>query len=148
MRQVAQSAESAGDMETVSSPMQAVFDFFWTMLSERDRRCIGGLSLFRGGFTVEAALDVADVTPFLLAALRDRAFVQSATAGRYYLHELVRQYAWAWLQRDPARQQSRAAPRCVVRRPGGSVRDGYAGTATSGSGSNASRPRWTIFAWP
>ena len=93
-------AEATNDMETVSSPMQAVFDVFWTLLSHRDRYCIGSLALFRGGFTVEAAFEVADVTPFLLAALRDRAFVQSETAGRYYLNELVRQYAWAWLQVD------------------------------------------------
>src|SRR6185437_8999098 len=85
-----------------SSPMQLVFDVFWTLLSARDRQCIGGLALFRGGFTVEAAIDVAGVTPFLLAALRDRAFVQTAGAGRYFLHELLRQYAWTWLKGDPS----------------------------------------------
>jgi diguanylate cyclase (GGDEF)-like protein len=93
--------EGSPDLEIDSSPMQAVFDVFWTLLSERDRQCIGGLALFRGGFTVEAAIDVAGVTPFLLAALRDRAFVQTATAGRYFLHELLRQYAWTWLTGDP-----------------------------------------------
>ena len=92
--------EAPGDSETLSSPMQVVFDIFWTMLSAHDRQCIGGLALFRGGFTIDAAFDVANVTPFLLAALRDRAFVQTATEGRYYPHELVRQYAWAWLQGD------------------------------------------------
>ncbi len=80
--------------------MQVVFDFFWTLLAEHDRQCIGGLALFRGGFTVEAAFDVADVSPFLLAALRDRAFIQTDSEGRYHLHELLRQYSWARLQRD------------------------------------------------
>lgn len=93
--------DALGDnTETRSSPMQTVFGFFWTLLAERDRQCIGGLALFRGGFTAEAALAVTAVTPFLLAALRDRAFVQIDAAGRYYLHELLRQYAWSRLQGD------------------------------------------------
>ncbi len=82
------------------SPMQAVFGFFWALLAERDRRSIGGLALFRGGFSAEAALDVADVTPFLLAALADRAFIQTERIGQYRLHALLRQYAWSWLQQD------------------------------------------------
>jgi tetratricopeptide (TPR) repeat protein len=85
-----------------SSPMQAVFGFLWTLLAEHDRRCIGNLARFRGGFPADAALDVAGASPFLLAALGDRGFVQTGPTGRYYLHELLRQYAWSWLQQDTA----------------------------------------------
>jgi diguanylate cyclase (GGDEF)-like protein len=100
----------------MESPMQAVFDFFWSLLSEHDRRCIGGLALFRGGFTAAAAFDVAEVTPFLLAGLLDRAFVRSVGTGRYYLHELLRQYAWASLQDDieaPTQMARRHAAWCT-----------------------------------
>jgi len=92
--------ESAGGPDTEASPMEAVFGFLWNLLSEGDRRRIGRLAHFRGGFTADTAFDVAGVTPFLLAALHDRAFVQTMGVGRYHLHELLRQYAWARLQID------------------------------------------------
>ncbi len=100
--QTAPIGEVLDDDEPENSPLPTVFGFFWTLLAEHDRRCISGLALFRGGFTAEAAREVAGATPFLLAALGDRAFIQSDRAGRYHLHQLLRQYASTWLQQDAA----------------------------------------------
>jgi tetratricopeptide (TPR) repeat protein len=51
------------------------------------------LSVFRGGMEADAAWQVAGATPSLLAALIDKSLLRRSSAGRYDLHELVRQYA-------------------------------------------------------
>ena len=51
------------------------------------------LSLFHGGFDLEAAVEVAGATLPVLAGLADKSLLRMDAAGRYNLHELVRQYA-------------------------------------------------------
>jgi tetratricopeptide (TPR) repeat protein len=50
------------------------------------------LSVFRGGFKEEAAAQVAQATPELLAALLDKSLLRWDGMARYNMHELVRQY--------------------------------------------------------
>lgn len=52
------------------------------------------LSVFRGGFTREAAEAVAGASVRLLLVLVNKLLIQrSAESGRYTIHELMRQYA-------------------------------------------------------
>ncbi len=82
--------------------MRAVFDASWSLLTPDEQRVLCGLSVFGGGFTRQAAEDVAGATLPLLAALLDKALVRRMTAPgsavRYDLHPLVRQYAAERLQ--------------------------------------------------
>jgi len=73
--------------------MEAVFAQSWRLLSVAEARVLRALSVFRGGFLVEAAETVAGATPAILAALVDKSLLRRNRAGRYDLHELVRQYA-------------------------------------------------------
>lgn len=73
--------------------MRAVFEHSWGLLAEVERGVLGRLSVFRGGFRPEAAEYVAGATLPVLAALVEKSLVQATPAGRYHLHELLRQFA-------------------------------------------------------
>ena len=75
--------------------IQALFEHSWRRLTESERTAFMKLSVFRGGFTREAAQDVAGASLKLLSALVNKALLQPQRNGRYTLHELLRQYALA-----------------------------------------------------
>jgi predicted ATPase len=77
--------------------LQAVFDHSWKLLSAEERRVFAYCSVFRGGFTREAAAEVAGASLPLLAALVDKSLLRRNLNGRYEVHELARQYAAARL---------------------------------------------------
>ncbi len=63
------------------------------LLSEDERQLFMQLSLFRGGFTFEAAQQVADATLRQMRALADTSLIENQQmADRYEIHELLRQY--------------------------------------------------------
>jgi predicted ATPase/DNA-binding SARP family transcriptional activator len=73
--------------------IQATFEHSWYLLSDEERQAFPKLSVFRGGFDEEAAVQVARATVELLAALVDKSLLRWDGAARYDIHELVRQYA-------------------------------------------------------
>ncbi len=73
--------------------MQAVFDHSWHLLTEVERATFPKLAMFRGGFTADAATDIAGASIQILARLIDKSLVKPVDDGRYDLHELVRQHA-------------------------------------------------------
>ncbi|MBZ0298947.1 MAG: LuxR C-terminal-related transcriptional regulator [Anaerolineae bacterium] len=72
--------------------IRAVFDHSWQLMSPEARHVFSKLSVFQGGFTYEAAEQVAGASPGTMAALVDQSLVRRHRSGRYDLHELVRQY--------------------------------------------------------
>ena len=73
--------------------MRAVFDHSWNLLAEREREVLQALSVFRGGFTREAAQEVTGASLRELMALVNKSLLQRTSTGRYEVHELLRQYA-------------------------------------------------------
>jgi predicted ATPase/DNA-binding SARP family transcriptional activator len=73
--------------------MWATFEHSWRLLSDEERQAFTRLSVFRGGFQEEAAAQVAQASPQLLASLLDKSLLRWDGAARYDMHELVRQYA-------------------------------------------------------
>jgi len=73
--------------------LRAVFDHSWKLLSEDERDNLPRLSVFRGGFSREAAEAIAGVTLMQLEALVRRSLVQHTAEQRYDMHEMLRQYA-------------------------------------------------------
>ncbi|NOZ73479.1 MAG: tetratricopeptide repeat protein, partial [Chloroflexi bacterium] len=74
--------------------MRAVIDVSWDQLSPLERTSFSQLSIFRGGFTREAAAAITDVTIQILSALVGKSLLRySQSRNRYYIHELLRQYA-------------------------------------------------------
>jgi tetratricopeptide (TPR) repeat protein len=81
--------------------MRVVFDRSWQMLSPEEQQVLRNLSVFRGGFQRQAAEQVAGATLSILSTLVNRTLLRRAAAGRYDLHELVRQYSAAQLASEP-----------------------------------------------
>ena len=81
--------------------MRAVFDHSWGLLAEREREIFQTLSVFRGGFTRQAAERVAGATLRELKVLVDRSLLHMTPARRYEMHELLRQYAGEKLSESP-----------------------------------------------
>jgi len=79
--------------------IQTVFETTWEKLEPAEQDFLQKLSVFRGGFTLEAAQNVATqqnemaATLKLLIRLVNKSLLQSdPTRDRYQLHELLRQY--------------------------------------------------------
>jgi predicted ATPase/DNA-binding CsgD family transcriptional regulator len=71
---------------------RAVFNHSWRLLFAEERSGFPKLSVFDGGFTREAAEQVAGVSLVILASLVDKSLVRQDGRGRYDIHELLRQY--------------------------------------------------------
>ena len=93
-------ASAARDVPQRHRSVRAVFDYSWQLLLAQEQQVMMGLSVFRGGFTREAAAQVAGATLPILSVLVDKSLVQHTTDKRYDLHELVRQYAYDQLVRS------------------------------------------------
>lgn len=86
--------------------LQAVFTQSWNRLSEEEARVLRRLSVLRGGFQREAAGEVASAPISILSSLMDKSFIQRDSAGRYFLHEVLRQYALEQLQKSPLEEEN------------------------------------------
>ncbi len=74
--------------------IRAVFESSWSRLSQAEQEVYMRLSVFRAGFTREAAQTMAGAHVLLLKALVNKSLVQwDPDTPRYTLHELLRQYA-------------------------------------------------------
>jgi predicted ATPase len=82
-----------------------VFEHSWELLSAEERALFGQLSVFRGGFTFQAAQHIAGATLSMLARLVDKSLVRTERDGRYDMHELLRQFAAEKLGADPGAEE-------------------------------------------
>jgi predicted ATPase len=76
------------------SPLSAALDWSWDLLGEHERRALAELSVFRGGFDIEAAHDVLSVPEPLdvLDSLVERSLV-AGRSPRLRLYDAIRAYA-------------------------------------------------------
>ncbi len=97
---------SASDVPDRQRSMRAVFDYTWRQLKEGEQSVLSAISVFRGGFSREAAKAVAGASLVDLANLSGKSLItRDDENGRYSIHELIRQYAQSELEREPARYQ-------------------------------------------
>lgn len=81
------------DIEPRHSSMRAVIDSSYKQLDEHHKTVFRRLAWFRGGFDLGAARAVAQADLKTLIALVDKSLLTRVSEmGRYYLHELLRQY--------------------------------------------------------
>jgi len=80
------------DLPARHRTMEAVFEHSWRLLSVEEQQVLAALSVFRGGFEVEAADEVAGATPAVLTALVDKSWLRRNQSNRFDIHELVRQF--------------------------------------------------------
>lgn len=87
--------------------MRAVFDQSWALLSPAEQGLLSRFSVFRGGFDLDAAQQVADASPLGLVHLRHKSMLRAEGPGRYGIHELLRQFAAEKLARDESELAAR-----------------------------------------
>ena len=74
--------------------IRAVFDYSWQRMSQTEREKFAQLSIFRGGFTRQAAQTITGASLRVLGTLTSKSHLQYNKAhDRYQIHELLRQYA-------------------------------------------------------
>ena len=93
-------ATTKRDMPERHHSLRAVFDHSWKLLSGKEQDVLRRLSIFRGGFLRDAAEFVAGASLQSLSSLISKSLILRTKAGRYDLHELVRQFAETYLERD------------------------------------------------
>jgi len=81
--------------------IRAVFDSSWRLLDEAEQRAFRALAVFRGGFTREAAMEVAGTPLPVLTRLVRKALLNRSGGGRYEVHELLRQFSGEQLAASP-----------------------------------------------
>lgn len=89
--------------------IRAVFEYSWALLNEHERDLLSKLSVFRGGFTRDAAIAVTDTTLRTLTGLVNKSLLSRDMSGRYQIHELIRQYAEESLQASGQQEEIYAA---------------------------------------
>jgi predicted ATPase/DNA-binding SARP family transcriptional activator len=94
------------DVPARQRSMRAVFDHSWRLLSEPERTVCQQLSIFRGGFSREAAEAVSGASLRLLRTLVDKSLLQRTSTGRFEVHELLRQFAAGKLAQDVFQETS------------------------------------------
>ncbi|MBA3868931.1 MAG: helix-turn-helix domain-containing protein, partial [Anaerolineae bacterium] len=72
--------------------MRTIFEASWQQLTPNQQTILQACSLFKGGFTLEAAISVADASPKILASLQDKFLLLRDTSGRYHIHDMVYQF--------------------------------------------------------
>lgn len=78
--------------------IRATFEHSWQLLSPDEQSVLQRLSIFKGGFTREAAEYVAGGNLPLLSVLVTKSLLHRTEQGHYDLHELVRQYSLEYLK--------------------------------------------------
>ncbi len=92
---------STRNIEPRHRTMRAALDWSWNLLSPIEQNVLQKLSVFHGGFTLDAAAYVAGASLRNMTTLVDKSLVRTAADGRYDLHELLRQYAAEKLHASP-----------------------------------------------
>lgn len=101
-------AVNFSDLSPRHRSIQAMLDYSWRFLTPEEASVLAACSICVGGFTLAAASAVTGATPAILARLIDQSLLQ-AHAGRFIMHELVRQYAAVQLVRQPEHQAASLA---------------------------------------
>jgi predicted ATPase/DNA-binding SARP family transcriptional activator len=82
--------------------IRTVFNHSWSLLSEEDKKILCALSLFRGGFTREAAQAVTGSSFKSLAGLVNKSLLShDIETNRFEIHELLRQFSKERLDERP-----------------------------------------------
>jgi predicted ATPase len=103
----------ARNIEPRHRNVRAVFEPTWNRLSTEESNVFKKLSVFRGGFTREAAEHVAGASLRTLSALVDKSLLRLDEHGRYGLHELLRQYGQEQLNTSPQTREETLDAHCT-----------------------------------
>ena len=93
-------ATSLRDVPERHRSLKLVFDYSWELLGNKERDTFRRLSVFRGGFSRQAAERIAGASLPLLSLLIDKSLITKDVSGRYQMLEVLRRYAGEKLSED------------------------------------------------
>ena len=94
------------DLPLRQQSMRAVLRTTWERLTASEKTTFGQLSLFHGGFSVEAARAVTGASLHTLIKLLEKSLLFRSGTGRFEVHELLRQFAAEQLSHSPNEQNA------------------------------------------
>ncbi len=80
--------------------LKAIFDQSYTLLAPEQKKLFASLSIFEGGFDLQAAHDVTDATSAMLDALLDSSLLELSIEGRYSQHPVLHSFSKDILKHD------------------------------------------------
>lgn len=89
--------------------LRAVFDHSWKRLTASEQSALSRLTLFQGGFSLEAAQAVVGAERSVLSSLESKSLLRHSPSGRFDLHEVIRQYAQDYLNDEAALRERHSA---------------------------------------
>ena len=103
-------AVNAPDLPERHRSTRASFEYSWKMLDEMEKRLLQAVSVFRGGFTLQALQQVCGGVQEQVDILLDKFLIRRVATidgeSHFDLHELIRQYAADRLEGYPDELQS------------------------------------------
>ena len=95
------------DLPMRHQSIRTVFTNSWQRLNPSEQRVFSQLSLFRGGFSKEAAQRVTEASNKVLSVLISKSFVKfNQGENRYFIHELLRQFGLEKLNKNSKQKQN------------------------------------------
>jgi predicted ATPase len=101
------------DIPDRHSSIRAIFDHSWNLLTDKECVVLGGLSVFRGGFTRNAAEQITGASLKDLKTLVNKSLVNPGPNLRFEMHELLRQYIAEKLMDFPERTETTSERHCA-----------------------------------
>lgn len=93
--------------------LQAVFDHAWQRLTPNEQKTLQRLSVFQNEFSLFAAKQITETTPFVLFSLVDKSLVSFTKHGRYSLPQSLRQYLISRLSKHSADYHTTHHNHCI-----------------------------------
>jgi predicted ATPase len=81
------------DADVRQQTLRATIEWSYELLDPDEQKLLAALSVFRGGWTLEAAEQVADADLDLLQSLVDKSLVRRWEGGRFAMLETIREFA-------------------------------------------------------
>jgi predicted ATPase len=88
------------DVEIRQQTLRATLEWSYELLEPEERRLLAALSVFRGGWTLEAAEQVAGAGLEFMQSLVDKSLVRRWESGRFGMLETIREFGAEQLSED------------------------------------------------
>jgi predicted ATPase len=95
------------DAETRQRTLRATIEWSYELLDPEEQALLAALSVFRGGWTLEAAEQVVGADLELMQSLVDKSLVRRWESGRFGMLETIREFAAEQLDQSSARDELR-----------------------------------------
>lgn len=86
-------ATSLRDVPERHKSLRAAFEWSWNCIPDEEKKLFSRLSVFRGGFTRDAAEKACGADLPRLLSLTNKSLVGKNRGGRYEIHEVLKEYA-------------------------------------------------------